>query len=160
MFNGLTPSPDSQFVKDLKTFDPKLGIQFSRKFGRFVITQPSKVSGRVPVLVVDGRDNGGGYRQPNMGDIKALYHGDLTRKRARDRVREGEERFQEQDEKQKQFAKDEIFHQTRDNKRQLANTYAKAFNTGKGVTGFRQITPKSKGYTVKDLRKLKTSTDE
>ncbi len=44
MHRGMTPSPDSGFVKDLKTFDPKLEIAFDRRYDAFVITQPSQVS--------------------------------------------------------------------------------------------------------------------
>ncbi len=159
MFNGLTPSPDSQFVKDLKAFDPKLGVRFCRKRGQFVITQPSQLSGRVDALAISG-DHGGGYRQPNIRDIRALYHGDFARKRSKDMVQEGENRMREQEQKHREFVKGEIDAQTRDNKRQLANTYNRAFNNGKGVTGFRQIPIKSKGYVVKDRRKLQTSVDE
>ena len=65
-----------------------------------------------------------------------------------------------QEEKHVAFVKDEIKAQAQDNKRQIANTHNKAYNLSKGVTGFRQIPIKSKGYTVKDLRKLKTSVDE
>jgi hypothetical protein len=158
MFNGLTPSPDRQFVKDLKTFDPKLGIRFCRNRGQFVITQPSKVSGRVDALAIEG-NHGGGYRQPNIRDIRALYYGDFARKRGKDRILEGEERWRQMKIKEQENIKDDILHQTRDNKRQIANTYNKACNNSKGVTGFRQVTPKSKGYTVKDHRKLQTSID-
>ncbi len=153
MFNGLTPSPDRQFVKDLKQFDHKLNVRFCRNRGQFVITQPSKLSGRVDALVIQG-DHGGGYRQPNIRDIRALYYGDFARKRGKDRVLEEEERFRQQKIKEQEFVKDEIVHQTKDNKRQLTNTYAKAFNLGKGNTGFKQRTEpqSSEGYRVIDRR--------
>ena len=154
MHRGMTPTPDSGFVKDLKTFDPKLEISFDRRFDAFVITQPSQVSGRVPALVISG-DNGSGYRQPNQSDIRALYKGDFERNGGKRHVLQEEERFKKQDEDHNKFVKDEIMHQTRDNKRQLINTYAKAFNVGKGVTGFRQVPIKSKGYKVVDRRTIK-----
>ena len=159
-YQGLTPNVDPQFEKELKRFDPNLEVEFRRDFGTFVITQPSKVSGRVPAVVISPElheeKQGRTWRQPDKRDIKALYRADFARKRAKDMVREGEDGIKERQKKDQEFAKDEILAQTRDNKRQLANTYSKAFNLGKGVTGFRQITPKSRGYRVIDRRKLKS----
>ena len=164
MYQGITPSVDPQFKKELKRFDPNLDIEFNRKFGTFVITQPSKLSGRVPAMAIapeaHEQNEGRTWRQPNMNDIRALHRADFARKRMKDMVKEGEDRVQDRMKRDQEFAKDEIMARTKEDKIQLANTFTKAFNLGKGVTGFRQVPKKSKGYKVIDRRKLQTSNGE
>jgi hypothetical protein len=160
MYAGITPSVDPQFKKELKRFDPNLDIEFRRDYGTFVITQPSKLSGRVPAMVIapetHEKSEGRTWRQPNMRDIGALHRADFARRSMKQQVTEGEDRIFTQQRKDKEFAQDEIKARTREDRIQIMNTFNRACNTGKGRTGVRQIIPKSKGYKVEDRRKLQT----
>ncbi|KKN52254.1 hypothetical protein LCGC14_0614740 [marine sediment metagenome] len=152
VWNGLTPAPDTGFVRKLRDFDPTLRVQFSRQLGKFIITQPSNLSGRTLAAVVEGEDcNNSGFRQPDMRDVRVLHEADFQRKAADQRILEGEEYmlgFQDDfDDKVAQ----ELRECTVDDKIQLVNTYNRASNSGKGVTAYRQVTPKAKGKVYKNL---------
>ena len=160
MYQGITPSPDPGFVRKLKEFDPTLRVEFSRELETFVIMQPSKKYGEVIATVCEG-DGEKNWRQPDGRDLAELRAADWHRRRQehRDRLREGVEKSQQIREKQDAFAEDELKARTREDKRQLFNTVAKATNSGKGVTGYRQVENKPKGtkrdgYTVIDRRKI------
>lgn len=142
MFVGLTPSPDSGFVRQLHAFDKDLDVEFDRKLERFVITQPRFTGGRVLALVVESDDV---YRQPDNRELRILRRADFYRRNVMHRILEGEAYMRDARDKQDADAADDIRHLTRDSKRQLSNAYVKAFNLGKGVTGFRPITPKPRG---------------
>lgn len=160
---GIVPSPDPGFVKKLHTFDPTLKCQFSRKLGKFVITQPNRLhSGESVAAIVEG-DTGAGYRQPDNRDIKALYEADFEIKDHKRRILEGEEAMLEHEKNQEERVAAEIRDITLDSKYQLRNTYVKAANEGKGMAPFRQVTVKPKGKVfsqepavkVIDRRKVK-----
>jgi len=152
MWTGMTPTPNPGFVKRLKEFDSKLDCVFSRKFGKFVIRQPSRVSGMVPAIIVDGGP-GDGYRQPHVGDIKELYTGDFTRKSAKERILEGEEYMKDYREKEQAHVDDEIRNMTKDDKIQLMRAHRQhILKDGKANSEFRRVTPKSKGQVFKSLK--------
>jgi len=137
MYAGLTPAPDSSFVRQLRLFDKDLKVEFDRKLELFVITQSRYTGGRVLALVIASDTDT--YRQPDARDIRILYMADFYRRNVKQRILEGEEYMRKVREDQDISAEDDIRHLTRDSKRQLANAYTKAFNLGKGVTGFRQV---------------------
>ena len=94
-------------------------------------------------------DSGGGYRQPDNRDLQALVEADFHRKSVKRRILEGEEHMKRVREEETRKERSEIRDVTKDNRIQLANTYVRAVNLGKGRTGFRQITPKPKGKVFK-----------
>ena len=154
MYRGITPTPDTGFVKKLKKFDPKLKLEFSRLLGKFVITQPRKLhSGRALAAVVEG-NTGGGFRQPDNRDIDTLCRADFERTSARKRIIAGEDYMLNHKKAQEKELKDSIRDATKDDKFQLINAYRKVFNEGKQVRHVRHIIPTNKkGYVVKDMRK-------
>jgi hypothetical protein len=159
MYQGITPTPDPGFVRKLKEYSKDLRIVFSRKYSRFIIQQKGKISGWVDAFMIKGPDNTGcGYRQPDERDLELLFHADRHRKgqEYKDVIRDGEQAMKDSAQKSMDEAADTLRQATIEDKRQLMNTYNKAVNQSKGVTGFRQVPIKKKGYTVHDLRKLRT----
>lgn len=158
MYQGITPVPDRVFLKRLKKIDPGLDCEFSRAYGKFVITQTGKISGKVPVAVVEGNE-GGGYRYPDNRDLILLHRADMHRRgqEVRDRVQKGEEYLKGYKERHNRKVREEIRDVTKDDKHQLMRAYHDAFNMpGKGNAAFRRIEPKSrKGYVVRDKRVVK-----
>jgi len=145
MWQGITPNPDSGFVKKLRTFDPKLKCQFSRKLECFVITQPNRLhSGESVAAIVEG-DDGAGYRQPDNRDIQTLYEADFENKDHKKRILEGEEYMTNYREKEHKENIDEIRDIGKDSKYQLRNSLVKAYNMGKGMAPVRPIKVKPKG---------------
>jgi len=159
MWTGITPIPNSTFMRKLKRFDPNLDCEFNREVELFIITQPSRLgSGRLVAGVVanPGKDY---YRQPDDRDIHALAKADFERKDHKRRILEGEEYMAESKEKEDKFAEDEIMHASRENKIQLKhmadNIVGRSVDTVNAA--FRRVPVKSKGYVVKDKRKLKSA---
>lgn len=154
MWKGITPEPDPGFVRKLKTFDPKLKCKFSRKLGKFVITQPTRLrSGEAVAAVVEG-DTGGGYRQPDERDLGVLARADFERKSHKERIREGEE-FVEKNREAEEKREHETFRDVaKDNYNQLRHYYANL--TGDRADdhnpAFRRVKTKPKGE-LKDTGK-------
>lgn len=156
MFEGVTPSPPADFVKNLKRLDPGLGCEFSREHSKFVITQTGKLSGRVPVAIVEGNE-GGGYRYPDNRDIIMLNECDLHRKgqEIKNRIRDGEEAMLSARKKADAYAEDELRYAAREDKRWAMQQFRQAYNEGKANSSLRRINVKPKrGFTVNDHRKL------
>ena len=156
MWIGMIPTPDSGFMRKLKTFDPNLDCEFNREVERFIITQPSRLrSGRLVAAVIDnpGQDH---YRQPDNRDIRNLAHADFERKSHKRRILEGEERALQQEEVQNKKAEDRIMETTVDNKEWLRHKLSVAAGLkGDSVNAaFRRITHKPRGYKVEDRRRL------
>ena len=145
MYVGITPSPDSGFVRQLRAFDRTLKVEFDRKIGLFTITQPRFTGGRVLAMVIESESFNGVYRQPDSRDLQVLRGADFYRRNYLQRMLDGEVQMREAREKQDADAAGDIRYLTLDNKRQLSNAYVKAFNIGKGNSGFRHITPKPRG---------------
>jgi len=149
MYEGLTPSPDSTFVRKLREFDPKLEVRFSRRHGRFIITQPRVTKPERPAEVWMINEEDGGFRQPDSRDLKILFGGDLHRVSVEERIKKGEAYMSGYDEKQKKDVKDEIRNRTKDGKIQLKQMYYKMGNLGKAPAPFRKIVKKPKGKVFK-----------
>lgn len=151
MYQGVTPAPDSTFVKDLKAFDPLLRVRFERRMERFVITKRRAFGDDFNVLVVQTDD--GEFRQPDRRDIMMLYEGDLWRHGGVDaRIRRGEEHMKEHQEKLDREIREESLARTRDSKIQLGNAYRKTFNEGSKAPELRRINLNRKGLTVEEIR--------
>lgn len=145
MWTGLTPSVDHGFKRKLRDYDPDLDCVFDRQFGKFVVTQSSKVSGRVPAVII-GVDVEEGYRQPDDRDIRQIAKADFARKSVKERIKEGEDYMREYRENQNAHVAEEIRDSTKDDKIQLMNAYRRhLLKDGKANSEFRRITPKSKG---------------
>jgi len=114
MYEGITPSVPTGFVTKLKRIDKGLDCHFDRAYGRFVITQTGKISGKRIVGIVKG-DEGGGYRYPDNRDINYLHAADTHRKgqELKDRIRQGEEYIKARQDKDMDNAADAIKHATK-----------------------------------------------
>ena len=149
MWQGITPSPDSGFIKNLKKFDPKLKCQFSRKLGLFVITQSNRLhSGESVAGIIEG-DDGAGYRQPDNRDIQALREADFEFKDHKKRILEGEEYMLKYRKDEEAKNRETIRDATKDDKYQSRNSLMKAYNMGKGMSPYRQVAPKPQGKVFK-----------
>lgn len=160
MYSGIIPVVDRGFLKKLKRIDPGLDCEFDRKFGKFVIYQTGKISGRVPLAVIEGNE-GGGYRYPDNRDIILIHEADMYYKgqELKDRVRRGEESMLAAKREEERKIREEIRDVTKDDKIQLMRSYHQTFNMGgKGNASFRRVTPKPKrGYIVRDNRVVKVN---
>ena len=149
MWIGITPSPDPGFVKKLHTFDPKLKCEFSRKLGKFCITQPNRLrSGKSIAAIVEG-DTGAGYRQPDNRDIRILYEADFENKDHKRRIREGEDYIIDYQKEQERKNTETIRDITKDSKYQLQNELIKAYNLGKGMAPVRPVKVRPNGKVFK-----------
>jgi hypothetical protein len=156
MYQGVTPAPDSTFVKDLRAFDPLLRVRFERRMERFVITKRRAFGDDFNVLVVQTDD--GGFRQPDRRDIQMLYEGDLWRHGGVNaRIRRGEEHMKEFQEKQDREIEQESLARTRDSKIQLSNAYRKTFNDGSKAPELRRIELNRKGLTINEIRSARAA---
>lgn len=153
----MTPSPDPGFVRKLKEYSKGLKIVFSREHGLFKIMQKARISGWIDAFLIEPYVDGGHYRQPNDEDIKLLAQADRWRKgqEYKDALKKGEDYTRDAQQASMDEAEDTLKQATLEDKNQLINTYAKAFNTGKGVTGYRQTKPKQRGLTWGQIRKLR-----
>lgn len=151
MYEGLTPIPDSGFVSKLNTFDKQLSVEFNRDIGKFVVTQPSNTEPgtRRVALIVQGDENPEGWRQPDDRDLEFLSLADLFSINVKQRIEDGEKYMLDYREKQKQEQMQTFRDLTKDDKYYLANSYAQAFNLGKGIRPYRQVQPKPKGEVFK-----------
>ena len=150
MYQGITPTPDSNFVKKLHRYDSTLKCNFDRELSKFVITQPSMLnSGRKVALVVKDWEHEGGWRQPDERDIARIAMADFHRKSIRRRIQEGEDYMLNYRDKQDRKAAEELRDMTKDEKLPLVNAYRESFNLGKKIRPHRPIKPKVKGKVFK-----------
>lgn len=157
MYAGVPPSPDPVFVRDLKTFDDKLRLQFSRQLGKFVVTKQRAFGDDFIVLVVQSDD--GGFRHPDQRDIKQLYAGDLWRHGGvKERIRKGEEQMLGAEQKDIDNATDELKARTREDKIQLSKAYRRAFNEGSKASEVRRIDVKNpRGRTADQIKSARAA---
>lgn len=159
--------PNDSFMRDLKALDKRLNCYLNHELCKkrddvydpvFVITMPRPVGEDVIVHVVH---NNGHYRQPDNRDLEILHGGDSWayggpskyvefRAKLMEKYRENHERK----------TREELRDMTKDSKYQLINAFSKAAGSGKGQRHVRRVIPKPKGITIKDLRKLNTSTSD
>ncbi len=160
MYIGVTPSPDPAFVKELKRYDRYLYVEFDRELERFVIRRETAIKPHPKLWIV--RDSiSGGFRQPDKRDLDVLVAGDLWRGGGvKARILQGERAMEDARRKQERHVREELDHATRDNKLQLAGAYHRAFNLGKWGGAFRRIEPKTRGVSVKQIRKDRSSQTE
>lgn len=153
MYQGVTPTPDRAFMKDLKQFDSRLDVVFDRMAERFIIRRDRGFGKPWGVLLVETED--GQFRQPDQRDIKRLYAGDLWRHGGVDaRVRRGEQYTEDYNNKVTKDAEDDIRALSRENKIQLSNVYRKASNQGSKAPEFRRIEDirKPGAKTLKEIK--------
>jgi len=154
MYKGIPPTPNPEFVKDLKVFDPKLDVKFDRISERFVITKSRSFGNPFIVLVVAGAE--GEFRQPNQSDIKALHEGDLWRHGGVEaRVRKGEEYMRRHRFEEQQKITQELRERSLDDKIQLKNTYRKATNQGSKSPEFQKLPYRNPGLTAAQINKAR-----
>lgn len=156
-FEGITPSVPTSFLADLKRLDPGLDCHFSRKYHRFVITQRGKISGNVPVAIINGYEPDeenpyGTYRYPDQRDLINLMEADLHREGqgVKERIQKGEEYMVNHQDKSMKDAEDAIKHQTKLDSQQLLKGYADTYNLGKYNSAYRKVGLKSKGKPIEE----------
>jgi hypothetical protein len=157
MFHGITPTPNSGFVRKLKQLYPELEVEFSREHERFIITQPSRLrSGRVLLMIIGGYKIDNSFRQPDERDLKVLWKADMWRIGYKKQMMDGERAMLEAREKEEAKAEEEIRERTKDDKIQLSDGYRRAFNIAKANATFRRIEnkPKPGSFIINDRRKL------
>lgn len=161
-FEGITPTVPQSFLMDLKRLDPGLNCYFSRKYHRFVITQKGRISGNVPVAIINGYADGT-YRYPDQRDIHMLQEADLHRKgqEVKDRIQKGENYMLTEKDKSMKNAEDAIKQRTKEDSQQLLRGYADTYNLGKYNSAYRRVSIQKsgnvtdrKGYKVIDRRLL------
>ena len=154
MYKGITPTPDSNFLNKLKEFDPQLGVKFFREFSRFVIIKPRAYGPPWQILLIETEDRQ--FRFPDERDIAALWLGDLWRHGGvEERITQGEERAKAVKSQEEKRAKETLREASRDDRRQLKNTWRKACNLGKGNADFRRVDIEQKGLTIDQIRSAK-----
>lgn len=137
-------SADPTFLRELRHLDPNLGCRYEPEHGHFVITYRRAVGEPVPVLTVE--DEGGGFRRPDMRDIRRLQDGDLHRVPIRDRLRQVAKYMEEDREYRARKRSEMIRDMTRDDRIQLARAIGKiAHNHGGKCMPFRRIALRPRG---------------
>lgn len=146
--------PDPVFMRDLKAIDSRLDCTWREDINLFVIIQHRAVGPPWEIFTVERED--GGMRQPDQRELFALHMADVFRIPLEDRLKHGEDYMRDYAEKQDAYNADEIRAQTKEDRRQLMPAVAREFNMGgKNNSTFRRIEHKPKGFTIKDLRKMR-----
>jgi len=135
------------FMKNLKALDKRLNCVFRPEHEHFVITYQRPYGEPVNLHCVKADD--GGFRQPDNRDLKIIYDGDMSNRKADVVLAERAYELQHCRDKDVANAKDNIKHMTRMDKHQLINAYRKAGNVGKQRPAFRQVAYKPKGIVYK-----------
>lgn len=153
-YQGIPPTPDRVFVRDLRTFDHKLKIEFDRHARRFVIVRVMPWGAPYLIWVIEAED--GGFRQPDQRDLKALYLADLWRHGGvKERIIKGEQKILDNQVKEEKHAEDTLRDATKDDKLQLRKTFRQASNDGKANSEFRRIENQGPGLTLSQIRAAK-----
>lgn len=157
MYQGIPPNVDTKFLGDLKRYDRKLNVIFSREAERFVIVRERAWGPPFQLFLVENED--GSFRQPDNRDIFVLAISDLwkNRQEANDRIRDGENAMQAYQEKEERDQRDEFRAIARDNKIQLKNTYRKASNQGSKAPEFRRINVGGRGLTLDQIKQARAA---
>jgi len=136
-------TPDRVFVKDLKKLDPRLGCEFNRNHGHFVVNYKRAHGGSAPIFMVKG--DKGEFRQPDKRDMDFLKSGDLNNEDMKTKIQKSALYMERVREKKRKDAKDSFRNATKDDKIQLTNAFGKIAGGGKGNSVFRRIEKKPKG---------------
>ena len=154
-YQGIPPVPDRIFVRDLRTFDRKLSVQFDRYARRFVIVKEMPWGDPYMIWIVE--DDFGGFRQPDQRDIKALYFADLWRHGGvKERVLAGERYAEDHKQKQEKEIDDTFRDATRDDALQLRRTFRQASNDGKANSEFRRVDTQGPGLTLPQIQEARS----
>ena len=130
-------------MKNLKNLDRRLDCVFRPEHGHFVLTYQRPYGEPVNLHLVKRDD--GGFRQPDMRDLKVIYDGDMTNKKPEIEIaKRAYELLSVRDESIKK-SKENIRLMTRDDRIQLMNAFQKAHGVGKNKAAFRPVTYKPKG---------------
>lgn len=136
-------TPERGFMKNLKNLDRRLDCVFRPEHGHFVLTYQRPYGEPVNLHLVKRDD--GGFRQPDMRDLKVIYDGDMTNKKPEIEIaKRAYELLSVRDESMKK-SKENIRLMTRDDRIQLMNAFQKAHGVGKNKAAFRPVTYKPKG---------------
>jgi len=140
-------TPERGFMKNLKALDKRLNCVFRPEHEHFVITYQRNYGEPVNLHCVKADD--GGFRQPDMRDLKVIYDGDMTNKNAKEELAKRAYEMRQYDERQREKSRDNLKHMTRLDKRQLMSAFNQAHGSGKKNATFRKIDYKPKGEVFK-----------
>ena len=156
LYQGIPPTPDRSFVRQLKEFDKTLDVVFNRRARRFMIVKERAYGAPYTLMLVEAED--GGFRHPDQRELHALFYGDLWRHGGhKERIRKGEERAVAHQAKQEKDIDQEFRDITADNKIQLRNTWRKATNQGSKAPEFARLAYRNPGLTVDQIRTARAS---
>lgn len=148
MSSGISPTPTgvmATFPKRLKEIDRNLNCKFDPSNKKFVVHYQTKnpVIGNARIMVVEGE--GGEFRHPDLRDIDTIMESDINKRDPKDRIKESAEYMVEERKKDRKNATEMIRDQTKDNKIQLINAFARLAGVGKGNSAFRRVQAKARG---------------
>lgn len=135
--------PERGFMKNLKNLDRRLDCVFRPEHGHFVIRYDRGYGEPVNLHMVKRDD--GGFRQPDMRDLKVIYDGDMTNKKPEVEIAKRAYELLSVREQSMKQSKENIRLMTKDDRIQLMNAFQKAHGVGKNKAAFRPITHKPKG---------------
>ncbi len=135
---------DRSFIQELKRLDPNLGCRYEPSHQHFVITYRRAVGEPVPVMTVEAND--GGFRFPDMRDIRRLQEGDLHRVPIKERLRQVA-KYMEEDRAYRAKKRAEMIREmTKDDRLQLSRAVGKIdHNPGGKRMPFRRIALRPRG---------------
>ncbi len=130
-------TPERGFMKTLKNLDKRLDCVFRKEHSHFVITYDRGYGEPVNLILVKTDD--GGFRQPDMREIKLLSDGDLNNQRVKDKLERTAKYMQEVRERDVINRNDMIRQRTKEDRIQLMDAFQKVHGSGKRKAAFRQI---------------------
>jgi hypothetical protein len=130
-------TPERGFMRNLKALDKRLDCVFRKEHEHFVITYNRGYGEPVNLHLVKTDD--GGFRQPDMRDIKFISDGDMNNRRVKDRLAEVSKYLYDTREKDACDRKEMIRNRTKDDKIQLMSAFNQAHGAGKKSPAFRSI---------------------
>lgn len=135
--------PERGFLRNLKNLDRRLDCVFRPEHGHFVIRYDRGYGEPVNLHMVKRDD--GGFRQPDMRDLKVIYDGDMTNKKPELELAKRAYELLSVREESKRKSKEAFRDMTKDDHIQLMNAFQKAHGVGKNKAAFRPIPYKPKG---------------
>lgn len=136
----MSATPDSGFMRKLKSLDPKLGCEFDYDTERFFVTY-QRATGR-PIAILNVKAPDGGFRQPDDREIRVLQQGDQQRVDVAANLEKAAHYMESVHTKTRTDRKSNIRDWTKDNKHQLMRSLNPS---SKANRPYRQITPRVTG---------------
>ena len=130
-------TPDRSFMRNLKQLDKRLNCIFRPEHNHFVITYDRGYGEPVNLCMV--KTDSGGFRQPDMREIKFISDGNMDNVRLKDRLQEVSKYLYEVRANDRKKAKENIRDRTRDDKIQLMSAFNQAHGAGKKTPAFRRV---------------------